>query len=135
MLDFFILLGVLIAVTVPAFILLTHLLLSYASNKAIDAGCLESSENPRKFVIFKIPAMSYSKVYRVRFKQSINGQKEHFFFSLAAIYDHFTEEQVGAPLRKLWESGISGGNKFSTNQCTIQQERVYRKPQARKRQQ
>jgi hypothetical protein len=132
--DFLILIGVLAAITVPVTITLAQMTLSYASKRASEPGFLDSSKNPCNFAIFKITPMNHSTIYRVRFKQAIDGQKEHFFFSLAAIYDHFTEEQVGAPLRKLWESGVSNGNSFKTDQCTIQQERVYRKPQARKRQ-
>jgi hypothetical protein len=75
--------------------------------------------------------MSETKIYHLRLKKPVDGKRDFYFFSLAAIYDHFSEEQIGCTVRKLWEAGISGGAKFSNDYCTIKQELVYRKPQRR----
>lgn len=39
----------------------------------------------------------------------LNGKKEHYFGSLAAIYEVFTPQQIGCKLEALWGAGIEEG--------------------------
>ena len=51
-----------------------------------------------------------SYVIKVRFPAPVEGKREHFFGSLAAIYEKFTPYQIGCKLPTLWKAGIEPGN-------------------------
>lgn len=68
-------------------------------------------------------------IIKVNFHAPVNGSSEHYFGSLAAIYDVFTPEQIGCQLGTLWDFGISVGKPKLTKFCVISKHRVHRKPQ------
>lgn len=72
-------------------------------------------------------------IYVVRFKDApIDTRKEFFFYCLAAIYDHFTPEQIGAKIERLWGYGIARGKDWTNRNgdVNIRCEPIYRKPKA-----
>lgn len=66
-------------------------------------------------------------IIRIRFFRPINGETEFHFGSLAAIYDLFTEEQIGCNLRTLYCNKITVNKPKVTRTCTISKFIVYRK--------
>lgn len=66
---------------------------------------------------------------KVEFFVPMNGKKEYYFGSLAAIYDHFTPEQIGCKLESLWNSKIVPGKPKSTKHCVVSKHKVIRKKQ------
>lgn len=67
-------------------------------------------------------------IIKVEFFVPICGKKEYFFGSLAAIYDVFTEEQVGCKLETLWNANIEIGKPKSTKNCVVYKHSIVRKP-------
>lgn len=73
---------------------------------------------------------SNEKIYRVRFKEPPSGMKgetDFFFHSLKAIYDVFTESQIGCKVTHLWNYGIMDGRPYVNGRVTISREPIYRK--------
>lgn len=68
-------------------------------------------------------------IIKVEFFVPLNGKKEHYFGSLAAIYEVFTPQQIGCKLETLWNAGIEEGNPKSTHHCVISKHKVRRKNQ------
>ncbi|MDR1091169.1 MAG: hypothetical protein LBL79_08855 [Prevotella sp.] len=68
-------------------------------------------------------------VYRVSFKEPINGKTDYIFGSLAAIYDTFTPCQVGCKVQRLWNCRITDENPYVGRKCTISKEPLHRKKQ------
>lgn len=71
-------------------------------------------------------------IYRVTFKtppEEGNEQTDFFFTSLAAIYDRFTAEQVGAKVESLWNVKITESKPYRGRRCQITKETVERKAQ------
>lgn len=66
---------------------------------------------------------------KVEFFVPVDGKKEYYFGSLAAIYDHFTPEQIGCKLESLWNSKIVPGKPKSTKHCVVSKHKVIRKKQ------
>ena len=64
--------------------------------------------------------------YEVRFHDPPEGHKErsHYFFSLAAIFDHFTPSEVGCSVQALYRAGVYEGRR-----CAVRRFQIYRKPQ------
>lgn len=54
---------------------------------------------------------------------------EHYFGSLAAIYEVFTPEQIGCTLESLWSYKIEVGKPKKTRKCIISKHNIYRKQQ------
>lgn len=72
--------------------------------------------------------------YQVKFFQPpLQGdeQTEFFFSSLAAIYDHFTPEQVGCCCQHLYNLKVSDGNTYSGAFCEIKKQDIRAKAQKR----
>ena len=67
-----------------------------------------------------------STVYHVEFFKPINGQKDYFFGSLAAIYELFTPEEIGCKVNNLWNKGVSK-KPYTSKTCTISLQPFYRK--------
>ena len=74
-----------------------------------------------------------SYIIKVMFPASVEGKREHFFGSLAAIYEKFTPYQIGCKLPSLWKAGIEPGNPKKTRKCTISKHEVVRKEQQKKK--
>lgn len=54
-------------------------------------------------------------------------KKNRFFGSFAAIFDEFTEEQVGITLNTLLHSGLADGKSIPTKRAIITQSHLIRK--------
>ena len=69
------------------------------------------------------------KFYRVRFIDSpdSSGELDFYFGSLAAIYDVFSEEQVGCKIENLWNKKLSISGAWSGSKCSISQCIMFRK--------
>lgn len=68
--------------------------------------------------------------YRVAFEsQPVCGDpsRDFYFHSLAAIYDTFTDRQIGCKLSRLYNIGVSDGNAYRGRLCTITREPIMRK--------
>lgn len=74
---------------------------------------------------------SNEKIYRVRFKEppsgQANGDTDFLFGGLSAIYEVFTEEQIGCKVTHLWNYGIMEGRPYVNKKVTISREPLYRK--------
>jgi hypothetical protein len=68
--------------------------------------------------------MSGKTVYRLQF---LNDEEEHFFGSIAAIFDEFTPEQIGVSKSRLWACKISPENPYKNKICTITKGKIIRK--------
>lgn len=66
-------------------------------------------------------------IIKVEFPFPLHGTKEHYFGSLAAIYEVFTPEQIGCRLENLWNAKIEVGKPKKTKKCTIYKHSVLRK--------
>lgn len=73
------------------------------------------------------------QIYKVSFKfPPIKGNetKDFYYFCMAAIYDHFTPNQIGCKVTRLWALGVAKGNTYESDTCTIQRVPCYRKRQS-----
>ncbi len=69
-------------------------------------------------------------IFRVSFNdppESGSRLKDFNFHSLAAIYDRFTEEQIGCKVTHLYNYGIMSGRPYVNKLLTISREPIYRK--------
>lgn len=76
--------------------------------------------------------MTVTTIYRVAFNEPpIQGdnRREFFFSSLSAIYETFTDEQVGCKVTRLWNLGVSQGNPYNGKLCRITKEPLTSKTQ------
>lgn len=74
--------------------------------------------------------MSAAFIYHVSFREPpIEGDPrvDFFFFSLAAIYELFSVEQVGCSVRTLWNARIDVGQPYHNRHCSVRREPVFRK--------
>jgi hypothetical protein len=71
-------------------------------------------------------------VYRVSFKEPVNGKTDYIFGSLFAIYDTFTPHQIGCKVQRLWNVKITEENSYIGRKCTISKTVLLRKKQASK---
>src|SRR5574344_1311738 len=72
---------------------------------------------------------NYEQIYRVCFKKppyEDDARSDFYFTSLAAIYQHFTKEQIGCSVSRLWNLKISGGNTYKSRLCTISRHPLFR---------
>lgn len=74
--------------------------------------------------------MRQEHIYRVNFDEPpISGDQrcDFYFFSLAAIYELFTPQEIGCAVNRLWALKVSDGNTYEGRKCTISREEVKRK--------
>ena len=70
-----------------------------------------------------------NKITRVVFG---NG-RTYYFGSIAAIFDVFTEDEIGASINDIWASKLAPGTMpFSTSKCVISKHFIHRKKQSNK---
>ena len=74
-------------------------------------------------------------IYKVKFKfapRANDGDKrtEFLFGSITAIFSVFSERLIGTTAAALWAHGLSNGNTYYGQYCTITAERM-RNPQKR----
>lgn len=69
--------------------------------------------------------------YEVRFHDAPEGHSDrsHYFFSLAAIFDHFTPSEVGCSVQALYRAGVREGRTYEGRRCVVRRFQIYRKPQ------
>lgn len=68
-----------------------------------------------------------SKICHVQFKEPVNGKTDYYFGSLSAIYDTFTEEDIGCGLGRLWNLNLDADNPYKGRKCTIRVDELIRK--------
>ncbi|HPW66947.1 MAG TPA: hypothetical protein PLS84_07660 [Salinivirgaceae bacterium] len=68
-----------------------------------------------------------SQIIKVEFFLPVDGKKEYYFGSLAAIYERFSEEQIGCKLETLWAHKLAENNPKSTRKCVITRQNILRK--------
>ena len=66
-------------------------------------------------------------IYKVTFKEPINGKTDYFFGGLSAIFTKFAPEQVGCKVQRLWNVKITEDKPYVGKKCTITKERLTRK--------
>lgn len=70
------------------------------------------------------------QIVKVKFHRPLpDGETEFYFGSVSAIFDRFTEKEIGCGLRTLWSATIEVGRPKITRYCTISRHFVYRKKQ------
>ena len=72
--------------------------------------------------------------YSVKLKKPFNGKSDFFFGSLSAIYETLTSEQLGVGLGRLYNIGVSRGEKYDGRLCCITQNTLIRKKTKRGKQ-
>jgi hypothetical protein len=60
------------------------------------------------------------------------GDENHYFGSIAAIFDKFTPEQLGVSKSRLWSYGIKPERPYKNKICTIYKSEIHRKKGNRK---
>jgi hypothetical protein len=68
-----------------------------------------------------------NSIYRVSFKEPIDGKADWFYGSLAAIFTNFTPEEIGCGVRRLWNVKITEERPYRGRKCTITKEHLTRK--------
>lgn len=72
------------------------------------------------------------QIVKVKFhRPRPDGETEFYFGSVSAIFDRFTEKEIGCGLKTLWSAHIEVGKPKITRNCTIFRYFVYRKKQKR----
>lgn len=61
------------------------------------------------------------KIFHVEVLQPVDGQTHFYFGSKAAIFQHFTPEQIGVSYKTLRNIGSIKTQPFSNNKCIIRQ--------------
>lgn len=69
-------------------------------------------------------------IFQVQFKAT---GKDHFFGSIAAIYDKFTPKEIGVSQQRLYDFDIDEDRPYSNKLCTIKKTSFHRKPGNRKK--
>lgn len=67
--------------------------------------------------------MNGNKIYHVCFGDDMN----HYFGSIAAIYETFTPEQLGVSKSRLWSYGITAEKPYKNKHCIIYKGVIHRK--------
>jgi hypothetical protein len=68
-----------------------------------------------------------TSIYRVSFKEPIDGKIDYFYGSLSAIFTNFTAGEIGYGVRRLWNIGITEDKPYIGRKCTITKEQITRK--------
>ena len=63
-------------------------------------------------------------IYHLQFKES---GESHYFGSLSAIYEIFTQEQLGVALTTLWGHGLTRVHPYENRKCIIRKGELHRK--------
>lgn len=67
--------------------------------------------------------MSGTTIYHVQFGDDDN----HYFGSIAAIFDHFTPKEIGVSTSRLWSYKITPDKPYKNKICTIYKGAIHRK--------
>lgn len=70
-------------------------------------------------------------VYKVTFKEPpVAGepQTEFYFTSLAAIFEVFTEKEIGCKVTRLWNLHIEEDKPYRGKRCSVEKIEMRRKP-------
>ena len=72
--------------------------------------------------------MNGTTIYHVSFGDDDN----HYFGSIAAIYDQFTPQQLGVSASRLWNYGITETKPYRNDKVIIRRGMIHRKKTNRK---
>ena len=72
--------------------------------------------------------MNGTKIYHVSFGDDDN----HYFGSIAAIFNHFTPQQLGVSASRLWNYGITATKPYRNDKVIIRRGVIHRKKTNRK---
>lgn len=72
-------------------------------------------------------------VIKVRFFNPVDGQIEYYFGSIAAMFERFTEEQIGCSQQAMWYHKLKPDKPKATKKCIITKHPIFRKPQKKKK--
>ena len=72
--------------------------------------------------------MNGNTIFHVQFGDDDN----HYFGSIAAIFDHFTPERMGVSKSRLWAYRITPEKPYRNNTCIIRKGMMHRKKGNRK---
>ncbi len=75
--------------------------------------------------------MESNKIVRLKLKEPTSGRQDHYFGSLAAIYNNFTTEDVGIGYKSL-TNAIRGRDIYENKKCVIRIGTLERKAHAKK---
>lgn len=67
--------------------------------------------------------MNGSTIYHLTF---IQDGSNHYFGSITAIFDRFTNEQLGVSKTSLWTYGITEERPYKNKKCIIRKGIIYR---------
>lgn len=70
----------------------------------------------------------YAFVVRFHEPPVSSTEREHYFFSIAAILDRFTPSEIGCSLWTLHRAKIRDGNRYEGRRCVVYRVPVHRKP-------
>lgn len=71
---------------------------------------------------------SREQIVKVKFHRPCpDGETEYYFGSVSAIFDVFTEKDIGCGLKSLWAANIDVNRPKISRYCTISRHFVYRK--------
>ena len=71
---------------------------------------------------------SREQIVKVKFhRPRPDGETEYYFGSISAIFDVFTEKDIGCALKSLWAANIDVNRPKIARYCTISRHFVYRK--------
>ncbi len=74
-----------------------------------------------------------SKVVHVSFKRDRQGERDYYFDSVAAIFDNFTEVDIGCKLQNLYNHGLGKGITYANKRCTVKCKEIIKKETKRGR--
>lgn len=69
-------------------------------------------------------------IFHLQFKATRN---DHYFGSIAAIYEAFTAKDLGVSRSRLYDFGIDDARPYTNKICTIKKSLLHRKPGNRMR--
>lgn len=72
-------------------------------------------------------------IYRLSFKEPIDGKTDYFYGSLSAIFTNFTPEEIGCKVHRLWNLKITEDEPYIGKKCTITKESLTRKSHEKSR--
>lgn len=77
----------------------------------------------------KISVETIIKVQFLQPRTDMGGRSDFFFGSLAAIFEVFTENDIGCKLNTLWAAKIDTEHPKTTPKCVVSKDVLYRKKQ------
>lgn len=80
----------------------------------------------------KITTESIIRVQFLTPRADYGGRTDFYFGSLAAIFEVFSEQDIGCKVNTLWAAKIDVNSPKVTPQCVVSKQVLYRKKQSKK---